>query len=439
MRERYRIWAEKYPSIAKIRDSIAGARRMGSESTVEHYIQAVIMFTEYAGYPEDPETLLKDMQSGKVNAEAKTDAFIDYALEDLGLSHSSVRHYVFGVKKWFALNGVKMNFAKIEMPTATATVERDRAPTKEELKTLLNHASSSRDRFAIFALSSSGLRIGTFLSLKIGDVDMSPPDVAIVRVEKAKGRKFSSKRARGAGRLFVTFFSPEAKKAMTQYLRERESVGERLTAQSPLITEYTYSGEFISKQAFSQVWNRLLKRAGLNEKSHIFHVLHLHTLRKYFRSNCVGVDASYREKWMGHKGLYLDESYFRAEESLHLAEYRKAVPHLAIYAQPTNMEKIRAQAMMDFAKIQGYDEEKLRKLEEVLARSKDVDEAIEEFRKFKEDASEAGVPEHTSTPKRNNGNGRYLVARGETELIRRLDEGANLIQNLNEDKYLLRL
>ena len=34
---------------------------------------------------------------------------------------------------------------------------------------------------------------------------------------------------------------------------------------------------------------------------------------------------------MGHKGGYLDESYFRADEAKHVEEYRKAIPNLTVY------------------------------------------------------------------------------------------------------------
>lgn len=72
-------------------------------------------------------------------------------------------------------------------------------------------------------------------------------------------------------------------------------------------------------------------------------------------------------------------------------------------------------------------------MEEIFARAKNADEAIGEFRKFKEDTSEAEPPK----PKKRNGSG-YYVAHNETELARRLDEGANLVQNLSGDKWLLK-
>jgi len=419
----------QYPSVAKIQESIAGTRRMGSFETVEHYVSAVAKFVNFLGIP-DPEVALKKLQSGEINAGEKVDAFIDYALDGLGRSHATVRSYIMGIKKWLELNSVKVDWAKIELPTATETVETDRAPTKEELKTILIHATSARDRFAVFALSSSGLRIGTLLSLKIGDVDSSSyPDVAVVKVEAQRGRKFGAKR-RGSGRFYYTFLTLEAKNALKEYVQKRESAGEQVTSESPLVGDWANKGEHITIEAFEKVWKRILKKAGLDQKTHRYYMLHVHTLRKYFRSNCIGVDVSYRERWMGHKGLYLDESYFRAEESLHIAEYRKAASHLAIYQLPTEEKKLRSQMLIDFAKLQGYEEGQIKRLEDVLARSKDVEEGIAEFRKLKEDINESEKTPTAKGPK-------HIIAKGEDELLHHLDDGCRLIQTLDTDRFLL--
>ena len=59
-----------------------------------------------------------------------------------------------------------------------------------------------------------------------------------------------------------------------------------------------------------------------------------------------------------------------------------------------------------------------KKLEDVLARAKDMDEGIQEFRRLKDDAKAAS-----------NGNGRCVVAKGESELVQkrcRLEPGSNL-------------
>jgi integrase len=421
-------YIEKYPSIKKVNDTITGSRRMGSEKTVVNYINGILSFMAYLKIP-NPEVALKAMLTGEIDAGAKVDSYIDYALDANGKSHKTVRLYVFGVKKWLDLNGVKVEWAKIELPTATEVSEEDRAPTKEEIKRILSHAKA-RDRFVTLGDSSCGLRIGTFVSLKLGDVDMNYPDVARITVERKRGRKFSNK-GRSAGRFFCTFITPEAKAALQEYLNERKSLGEILTPESPLVADYSNKG-FISGAAFEKVWKRLLKKSGLDKKSNYFYELHVHTLRKFFRSNCVGVDPSYRERWMGHKGLYLDMSYFKAEEQLHLAEYRKAVPHLMVYETPVEEKKLRSKMLLDFAKLQGYDEEKIKKLEDILARAKDPDEAIEEFRKLKDYAESPSIQKTIKQQPK------HIIVKGDAELLKKLDDGYSLVESLDEDKFLMK-
>lgn len=430
MRKFPREYMEKYPSVAKIYDAIAGSRRLGSEGTVQNYVNYVAKFVDFMG-AIDPEKALEDMQAGRVDVGEKVDAFISYALDELDKSHSTVRNYVFGVKKWLDLNGVEVNWTKIEMPTSNMVREEDRAPTKEDLRRLLNHASGSRDRAVIYVATSSGLRIGTLLSLRVGDVDFSYPDVARLTVKRKRGRKFGNKRGRNAGRYFVSWVTPEAKKALRHYLEERQAAGEKLTEESPLIGDSYHKGEFQNVEGYERVWARLLRRAGLAQKSSRWYKLHIHTLRKYFRSNCVGVDASYRERWMGHKGLYLDMSYFKAEEPLHLTEYRKAIPHLTIYGKAKEEKELRSQMLLDFAKLQGYEPDKIKKLEDALARAKSVDDAISQFRRLKDEDS------HENRPNGNLARSVYSVIRGEAELVQRLNHGWNLVKSLSEDKYLL--
>ncbi len=415
---------------------------MGSPGTVEAYVKAIRKFVKFIGL-QDPETALNKLQNGEVNGETQADAFIDYALDKkngLGYSHSTVRNFIFGVKKWFELNGVKINWEKIELPTSTETSQEDRAPSKEDLKALLNHARA-RDRAVIYTDTSSGLRIGTLLSLNIGDVDFNYPDVARITVERKRGRKFATKRTGTPGKLFYTFITPEAKKGLQQYFMEREAAGEKLGPDSPLIGDAYHKGQRETVEDYEKVWARLLRRSGLAQKirkvekrdeTQRWYNLHIHTLRKYFRSNCVGVDVSYRERWMGHKGGCLDESYFKAEEPLHLAEYRKAIPNLTIYATPVEQKNLVAQAMKAFAaSYQGVTDEQLKRIDEIFARAKDVDEAIQEFRKFRKEEPE-------KKPKTmHDGNGKYLVAKCEDELIGKLHDGYQLVQPLNHDKYLL--
>jgi integrase len=397
MRKFAREYMERYPSVKKVYTAIAGNRRRGSEITAEHYINAISFFVAYISY-KDPEAALAAVHAGRVDAQKSIDGFIDYALDEMpnkqypdekkGRSHNTVRNYAFGIKKWFDQNDVKVNWEKIEMPTGTETVEHDRAPTKQELRTIIAKCNSSRDRAVIYCATACGLRINTLLSLTVGDADFSYPDVARLTVLRKSGRKFGSRRSGNSGNIFVSWLTPEAKESLQSYLDERQRLGETLTPESPLFTDAYNSGKFIDGDDFAKVYKRLLKRAGLDMKSKRWYVLHIHTLRKYMRSNFIGVDPSYREMWMGHKGQYLDISYFRAEEQRHLDEYRKAVQHLTIQEQKKDNADLKKEIALTFLRMQGYSDDKLKKFEEIFQRAKNTDEAFEEFRKLRDEQNE---------------------------------------------------
>lgn len=419
-----REWIKSYPSIRRMAYNIVGRRRRGSPATVNGYITGIMRYLEYLGF-SDPEDALGKIKgsgvdpAGSINAEGT--GFIDAML--VRYANKTVHTYVYGVKKWFEVNGVDADWSRVEMPTTSVTRERDRAPTVDEIRKLLSHATNIKDRVVTLILLSSGLRIGTLLSLKWGEVDLDYHDVARITVRRAPGRKFSNRGARGGeSQLFVTWISPEANETLLEYRWYRESRGEEITPSGPLIESDQNRGEHLTVSGFHHRWYRILKRARLDQKSNRFHVLYLHTLRKYFRSRCVGVDPSYREQWMGHRGGYLDESYFKAEEEFHLREYRKAIPYLSVYENPAQLEQ-RKRALLDFARFQGWSSRELSELESILEESADIDDAATKFREFKARSIE---------------NGRHIVIEDERDLVDYLNNGWELVSELDSNKFLLK-
>jgi len=75
------------------------------------------------------------------------------------------------------------------------------------------------------------------------------------------------KRGVAQGKVYYTFISPEAKEELKKYLEERKRTGEKLTPESPLIRDAYHTGKSITVEGFEKVWARLLRRAGLAEKS----------------------------------------------------------------------------------------------------------------------------------------------------------------------------
>jgi len=258
---------EAYPSIRRMASSITGRRRMGSPATVNSYIPGVMKFVDFVGY-DNPEDALAAIKSGEVNVEdslnRQDSGFIDTMLDRY--ANKTVNTYVFGVKKWLEANGVKVDLSKVEMPTTTVTRNKDRAPTQEELRKLLHYCTQLKDRVVIHILTSSGLRIGTLLSLKWGDVDFNYPDVARITVRRAPGRKFSRRSSKsGDSNLYVTWITPEAKELLLEYKRYREQKGETITPESPLIEDG--AGGHMTVSSYERRWHRILEKAGLNERT----------------------------------------------------------------------------------------------------------------------------------------------------------------------------
>lgn len=323
-------WLDSDPSLEKFK--VLLTRKRLAPSTAYSYAKSVKRYVDYL-HAESPKQALSKVQKWTVKQRTESiDTFITYLL-DAGMHTSTVAQLIrCGLKKWFILNNVEVNWIRVqaEMLPGIEVLVEDRMPTKEELKQLLN-VGSLRDRVQILVSTSSGLRIGTFVTLRLDNIMLDEP-VPRVIVKRKPGRKISRKM-----KAFATFITPEAKKMLLQYLEHREKLGEKITGLSPILTSDRKEelGNFLSSVHMSSHWRRLLKRAHLATKNGgPWHDIHLHTLRKYFETQCTnaGVKTSYREFWMGHIGRHLEEAYFRGEVETHLEEYRKAVPFLNVMA-----------------------------------------------------------------------------------------------------------
>ena len=159
--------------------------------------------------------------------------------------------------------------------------------------------------------------------------------------------------------------------------------GENLTGESPLILPPKRKKQ-ASYASLNIAYRRALKKAGLTKKSMGQHILHPHTLRKWFRTSLEGVlTRSQIERLMGHLSTeYLDGSHFRPPEKDLLEAYRRAIPNLTIL-EGLMSEELQKQQLIRQASV-FMPEEKLRLLKEILARSKTVDEAITEFKRLKD-------------------------------------------------------
>lgn len=198
------------------------------------------------------------------------------------------------------------------IPKSKRAATQDEILTKEQLKFLVQYMSIHVKALAFFLLST-GARIGASCQLKMEDLHLEddPPWVNI-REEYTKGEV--------GGR--VMWFSYEARDAIIEWHKFRKGKkkpGGFGDYDENLVFNFSY-------RTFACAWNSVLKMADGGQIPPVFarrdpstknevHVYHVHTLRKFFRTN-MGMEGSYQglagvpdmivHAWMGHKA-YLSE------------------------------------------------------------------------------------------------------------------------------------
>ena len=209
---------------------------------------------------------------------------------------------------------------------------QDNVPTMEQLQKILTHANTLQ-RSIILSLVSSGMRIGELLQIQINDVDLTKNPAHInVRGEYTK-----------SGERRDVFISSETVTAINEWYKVRDKY--IITACGRIKALDKYLGRTSTKtcndsrlfpvgdETVRQMWNRLLDKAELgdvDERTRI-HKMHLHTLRKLFRSRmpkAVGVDIT--EVLLGHEG-YLTDSYRRYTFEDLAEEYLKGEPLVSVF------------------------------------------------------------------------------------------------------------
>jgi integrase len=247
-----------------------------------------------------------------------------------GKPSKTVSTYVGAVKVFLQDKGVKVPdeaWKKIRrrgyMPKRVRAETRDKKPTKTELKRLLNYTDVKGKALILF-LVSSGARIGETLRLKIEDFnfDADPPSVHIIG-QITKG---------GVGER-TAYFSYEAKDAIRDWLAIKDSMGKR--------DGTNYKDDrvfpFVSSTA-NDLFNRACDKAGIGtrDKRTGRRVIHLHSLRKFFRTK-IGLDLDMTHALMGHSE-YLDQSYLRQEQGEVAKAYLEAMPNVSVYEVASNQE-----------------------------------------------------------------------------------------------------
>ncbi|MFH0896690.1 MAG: tyrosine-type recombinase/integrase [Candidatus Bathyarchaeota archaeon] len=263
----------------------------------------------------------------------------------------------------------------------------DDVPSNLELRRLLAH-TQIQGKALFLTLSSSGMRIGETLKLKLEDLDLnSSPAKISIRGEYTK-----------SGNRRVTFISGEAKEAVLEWLRCRDAYIKTATGRSHLhekVVRDKDGKEVEDNRLFpfdestaNFMWVNAINKAELNHKDPSTKRLqmHIHTLRKFFRSKLGAViQTDVVEFLMGHEG-YLTKEY-RKYEVEQLAEfYKKGESALTVMGGSAESTVLVSELTNDVASLKEQ-VEKLKKDYTILedAFTKTVDKFYGDLRDAKSD------------------------------------------------------
>lgn len=191
-----------------------------SKETKIHYTNWLSDFLNYLNISCDK---VLDLQANQLQQE-----IINYIIDmrdNRKLSPNSVRSHISAIQTFLVINDFSnINWTKVKKFVGEFyKVAEDRPYTRDEIKLLVDAAHSLRDKAIILLLSSSGLRVGGLVSLQLKHLTPNNKfDIYQIDVYK------KSKEA------YTTFCTPEARAAIDRYLDWRETLGEKLTPESPL-------------------------------------------------------------------------------------------------------------------------------------------------------------------------------------------------------------
>ena len=284
---------------------------------------------------------------GKIHTSEQLESDLKQWIVELRTQYTpkTITTYVAAVLSFYRDHGITLEpdswrtIRKRLIPPAKASTF-DTAGTYEEWKKILSHMSLAGRSLFLFLLSS-GCRIGEALQLKVSDLDLNAdPPRAFIRPEYTKG---------GFGGRIV-FFTYEARDAIEEYLNSKFLVNKRMPKRiyNPKLQKYIPS----HKSHEERVWNfnystaremllEALRKAGLDQRDERTgrRKIHIHSTRKFFRSNC-GLPDALVHALMGHEG-YLDQSYLRTDPDKAGEEYKAiAIPRLTIFERSTTADKL---------------------------------------------------------------------------------------------------
>jgi len=284
--------------------------QQGSPITGDVYLRALGLYCKING--TTPKGILEDAKSGKLRND-----FMDFVFKEG--KENKAGSYIVRFKKvinsWVAFNGYDagLQSIKIQGANTSPTLVDERPPSKDEIDAMLRNATV-RGRAIISLLAFSGLRpesLGNYDgsdAIRLKDIEglkVSSDGVEFSKLPAVLRIRQSKVQLSKKGHQYFTFIPEQSSKYIKDYLNMRLRQGEKLNAESPVISTDT-RGSNIRKTGILATAFLLRDVRDAIEKSGL--KFRPYALRVYWASAMDVAEAkglvshNWREFWMGHTG-----------------------------------------------------------------------------------------------------------------------------------------
>lgn len=374
-------WSSQFESVTKVLRHYK--RRIGSEKTKQNVLGFLKALCYSAGKTPDELVELSVEDASKI-----VQAFID----DLAEKKRSIRYVNVAlayIKTFFRVNGFEGHEElKVERYFQPARYRKrpEYVPTAEEIERMAYAARSKRNKAAVLTLYTTGLRSSTLRALTVGDViEELKSNKTVVKIPVYAQMKERIPEACKGGIPYYTFASKEAVEYLKKYLDERLEKYGGLENEEPLFCSESTNVPVEVKRVtpmmrknLQQIVKRTAKRAGITRWKHVAP----HCLRKAFESALRNnrLDLKDQEFLMGHILPGVQDAYY---DYTKIEELRKKYMKIEFFPHhAASVEELRKKQVIDMVKILGFSDEKIKRVEEALAKYERVDEALEEIKKL---------------------------------------------------------
>jgi integrase len=307
-----------------------------SEATKRQYKKGLEKYMAFYKF-ESLDQILADAEKPKL-IESQIINYIVSLKQNDKIAAASIRVYLAAILHFYLMNDIILNKRKITMYIGESVrKQKDRAYTTQEIQRLLEFCDE-RAKAIVLLLCSTGVRIGAIPDLQLKHLRPTL-EKGIYQLIIYEGTKDE----------YYTFCTPEAAKAVDNYLDYRQRCGEKLNENSPLLREqFDINDQFAIRypkkmklRTMQHLLEERLNRSGVMPSGKLIEgdrhgikrnpVARSHGFRKFATTNMIRakLNPEAREMLLGHS-IGLSNAYYRPDESEVLAEYMKAVDLLTI-------------------------------------------------------------------------------------------------------------